>query len=44
MDIFSSDVNIPPNGIIEKINLPTKEFSASDFYNDDFTLLAMKRN
>ena len=44
MDIFSSNVNIPPNGIIEKIILSTKEFSASDFYSDDFTLLVLKRN
>jgi serine phosphatase RsbU (regulator of sigma subunit) len=44
MDVINSNYDKSPNEIIEKIIYSTKEFSSSDFYNDDFTLLVLKRN
>ncbi len=44
IDIFNSNFNRKPNEIIDKIISLTKEFSSSDFYNDDFTMLVLKRN
>jgi serine phosphatase RsbU (regulator of sigma subunit) len=44
MDIFNSSTYNSPTEIIKKIISSTKEFSSSDFYNDDFTLLVLKRN
>jgi serine phosphatase RsbU (regulator of sigma subunit) len=44
IDIFNFNIDRTPTEIIEKIIFSTKEFSSSDFYNDDFTLLVLKRN
>jgi phosphoserine phosphatase RsbU/P len=44
MDIFNSSTYNSPTEIIKKIISSTKEFSSSDFYNDDFTLIVLKRN
>ncbi len=44
IDIFNSNTDKSPTEIIKKIISSTKEFSSSDFYNDDFTLLLLKRN
>jgi len=44
IEIVISSAEISPTEIIKMIISSTKEFSSSDFYNDDFTLLALKRN
>lgn len=44
IDVFNLNSNKSPNEIVEKIIFATKEFSSSDFYNDDFTLLVLKRD
>ncbi|HEX9252906.1 MAG TPA: GAF domain-containing SpoIIE family protein phosphatase [Ignavibacteriaceae bacterium] len=43
-NIFNSNANKSPDEIIKQIISVTKDFSSSDFYNDDFTLLVLKRN
>jgi serine phosphatase RsbU (regulator of sigma subunit) len=43
-DIFKSNIDKSPKEIIDKIISSTKEFSSSNSYSDDFTLLALKRN
>lgn len=43
-EIFISGSEKCPKEIIEHIISATKNFSSSDFYKDDFTLLAIKRN
>ena len=44
INIFASMKTESPKEIIEDIILSTKEFNASDFYKDDFTLVALNRN
>ena len=43
IEIFISSAEKSPNEIIKKIISSTKEFSSSEFYKDDFTLLVLKR-
>ncbi|MGA8264730.1 MAG: GAF domain-containing SpoIIE family protein phosphatase [Ignavibacteriaceae bacterium] len=42
--IFETNNTKSPDKIIEDIIFSTKEFNSSDIYNDDFTLLVLKRN
>ena len=44
IDLFSGNINKLPQKNIDSIILSTKTFSSSDYYNDDFTLLLLKRN
>ena len=44
IDTFSHNADKSPTEIIQKIIFATKDFSSSDFYNDDFTLLVLERN
>lgn len=44
IEIFNYNAEKSPTEIVKMIISSTKEFSSSDFYNDDFTLLALKRN
>ena len=43
IDLFEANINRSANKIITEIIESTKSFSSSDFYNDDFTLLVLKR-
>jgi serine phosphatase RsbU (regulator of sigma subunit) len=43
-ETFNSSAEKYPKEIIEQIITATKNFSSSDVYNDDFTLLVIKRN
>lgn len=44
IEVFNLNSDKSPNEIIEKIISSTKEFSLSNLYNDDFTLLVVKRD
>lgn len=44
IEIFETNNSQPPRKMVEEIISATKNFSASDIYNDDFTLLVIKRN
>jgi sigma-B regulation protein RsbU (phosphoserine phosphatase) len=44
LNTFKSNIDKSPKEIIDKVIYSTKEFSSSDFYSDDFTLLVLKRN
>ena len=42
--LFETNVVKTPDKMISEVTASTKIFSSSDFYNDDFTLLVLKRN
>jgi sigma-B regulation protein RsbU (phosphoserine phosphatase) len=44
INLFETNVVKSPNKMISEVTSSTKIFSSSDFYNDDFTLLVLKRN
>jgi sigma-B regulation protein RsbU (phosphoserine phosphatase) len=44
IETFNSNAEKYPKEIIEQIISAIKNFSSSDFYGDDFTLLVLKRN
>lgn len=44
IETFNSNSKKSPGEIIKQIISATKDFSLSDFYNDDFTILILKRN
>jgi len=44
INLFETNIVKSPDKMISEIISSTKSFSSSDFYNDDFTLLALKRN
>ena len=44
INVFNSNADKSPDDIIKQIISATKDFSSSDFYNDDFTLLVLKKN
>ena len=44
IETFNSNADKSPGKITKEIISATKNFSSSDFYNDDFTLLVLKRN
>ena len=44
IEAFNSNADKSPSKIIEQVISATKHFSSSDFYNDDFTLLVLKRS
>ena len=44
INVFNSNADKSPDHIIKQIISATKDFSSSDFYNDDFTLLVLKKN
>jgi sigma-B regulation protein RsbU (phosphoserine phosphatase) len=41
---FKSNLTKSPRSIINEVINSTKEFSSSDLYNDDFTLIVLRRN
>ena len=43
IETFNSNSDKSPGEIIKQVISATKDFSSSDFYNDDFTLLVLKR-
>ena len=44
IEIFETNTPQPPKKMVDEIISATKNFSTSDIYNDDFTLLLLKRN
>jgi serine phosphatase RsbU (regulator of sigma subunit) len=44
IETFNSNADKSPGEIIKQVISATKDFRSSDFYNDDFTLLVLKRN
>lgn len=44
IETLNSNAGKSPNEIIKQVVSATKDFSSSDFYTDDFTLLVLKRN
>ena len=44
VETFNSNAEKSPSEIIEQVISATKDFSSSDFYSDDFTLIVLKRN
>jgi len=44
INLFETNIVKSPNKMIAEVISSTKVFSSSDFYNDDFTLLVLKRN
>lgn len=44
IEVFETNISQPPKKMVDEIISATKNFSASDIYNDDFTLLMLKRN
>jgi len=43
IDLFEANIVKSPNKMIAEVISSTKVFSSSDFYNDDFTLLVLKK-
>ena len=43
-NVLTSSADSTASGIIEKVINSTKDFSQQEYYSDDFTILALKRN